>query len=533
MARKSDERTFSDNRKQIINEIMVNDLHGKKIYLLGSAEFGPTNEPILIKSSIGLRNTFGARGTLIDAFHQVKWTSKTNQLYLVKTTGEHAYAYLNINIFGGEIIENGFILVSSESNEAFNEVKITIDTDAIRIKHPYDLIEHELVYYYKDYPTVYQLADMMNKHVKQHRSYVQAYYMVDPMTPTEHAFSACNPTTNYLYGGQCGLGYSKNLLYNCLSRTYKILESHEIDIVVPVDAFLDDIYPDDSESLQHQYNMKYYQSTKDYLMDNTDGKHLSFLDQLLNFCLIQNNFGFVTTGIIGFNKHAWHTSDYLKEADDLYEMYEACFDYNVKQCANPYYLFLVSAVMGDILYNRGSTIDNGYLAYAALCADTIYTSGTTNIPFKETVKLYHEFSEEILQKAAERGLVAFRHSPFYDRVVVYDGVTCYQEGEGYDLYVNVRMIQLTISYLNKLFQFYIGNDMHYIIDKDIMNIDVNRILSTLQQHEILTKFDYLIVPNFIAGHVKLYLTLLTNYMVKAVKLSSVIDLEFKEGDENE
>lgn len=533
MARQDEKRTFSNNRKQLINEIMGSDLHGKKIYLLGSAEFGPTNEPVLVKSSIGLRNTFGSRGTLIDAFHQIKWTSKTNQVYLVKTTGEHATTFLNVNISGGEIIENGFVMVSSESNEAFNEIKITIDTNSIKIKHPFDLIEYELIYKYDDYPTIGQLMDAMNKDVRQHKSYVQAYCTVDPMIPTKHAFTPCNPTTNYLYGGQCGLGYSKNLLYNCLARTYHILESHEIDIVVPVDAFLDDIYPDDSESLQHRYNMKYYQSTKDYLMDNPDGKHLSFLNQLLNFCLIQNNFGLVTMGVIGYNKHAWHTSDYLSETDDLYEMYEACFEYNVKQCDNPYYLFLVSAVMGDTLYNRGSIIDNGYLAYAALCADTIFIEGTTNIPFKETLKLYHEFSEDILQKAAAKGIVAFRHSPLYDRVVVYDGVTCYQHGEGYDLYVNVKMIQLTLSYLNKLFQFYIGHDMHYIIDKNIMNMDVKRILDSLQQHEIITKYDYMIVPNFIAGHIKLYLTLLTNFMVKAVKLSTVIDLEFKEGEADE
>ena len=207
-------------RKKLIGDIMQDTLHGKHIYLLGSAEFGPTNEPIMVKSTVGLYNKFGKHGTLIDAFHALKYASKNNTVYLVKTTGEHANAYLNVNIQDGEIIESGFTLTSSESNEAFNDIQILVDLTGLTIMFPEDFNMKSLKYEYKKYPTMDKLASAINKDTKNKRSYVYAYYSVDPSVPTENAFFVCNPTMVSMYGGQCGLEYSKNLLYNCLNRTY-------------------------------------------------------------------------------------------------------------------------------------------------------------------------------------------------------------------------------------------------------------------------------------------------------------------------
>ena len=106
---------ISKQRKELKESIMLNDLYGKNIYLLGSAEFGPTNKPMLVKSTVGLYNMFGREGTLIDAFHAIKYTSKKNNVYLVKTTGEFANAFLNVNVKGLDVIENGFQLISSQS----------------------------------------------------------------------------------------------------------------------------------------------------------------------------------------------------------------------------------------------------------------------------------------------------------------------------------------------------------------------------------------------------------------------------------
>ena len=255
-------------RRELIKDIMQDSLHGKHIYLLGSAEFGPTNEPIMVKSTVGLYNKFGKQGTLIDAFHALKYTSKNNTVYLVKTTGEHANAYLNVNIQGGEIIENGFTITSSESNEAFNDIQILVDVTGLTVIFPEDFNMQSIKYEYKKYPTIDKLASAINKDTKNKRSYVYAYYSVDPSVPTENAFFACNSTIINMYGGQCGLEYSKNLLYNCLNGTYEMLESHETDIIVPVDAFMDDIYPDDSEDTPYLYN-KFIDKSESFEMVNS------------------------------------------------------------------------------------------------------------------------------------------------------------------------------------------------------------------------------------------------------------------------
>ena len=74
----ANETSYSEKRDRLIEEILSSDLHGKKIYILGSAEFGPTNEPILCKSTVGVKTKFGTRGSLIDAFHKIKYVSKDN-----------------------------------------------------------------------------------------------------------------------------------------------------------------------------------------------------------------------------------------------------------------------------------------------------------------------------------------------------------------------------------------------------------------------------------------------------------------------
>lgn len=525
--------TLTKQRNQLISDILKDPLHGKRIYILGSAEFGPTDEPILVKSSVGLHTKFGNKGTLMDAFHAIKYTSRSNRIYVMKVTGEHATAYLNVNIDDGEIETDAFVLTACQSNELYNDVEITVDIDRLTFKFPEDLKLDPISYIYEDYHNISILAQQINNDTKNKKNCVYAHYQVDPATPVINAFYAVNPTTTYLYGGECGLNYSKNLLYNCLERAYEILESHQVDIIIPVDAFLDDIYPDDSEHSSKWYDMTYYQKEKDYLVPDFTGRKLSFMNQLINFCIRQLNFGVVTNGIIGFNSSYKYWSYYLSESDDIAEMYKACYDYNLQQCENKFYAFLVSAVAGDIMYNKGTIIDNGYFAYAALCAATKYLEGTSNVPISDTISIWHEFSEDVLADLVEAGIVAYRHSPFYDTPVAYSGITCGGDNENLRLYCNVRMVQMAISYLNRLFQFYIGMNMVVLIEQQIVKHDINVILTALKQRGIITAFEYRIVPKYAENHIKVYLTMMTNYMTKAVHLSATIEADFIEEMEME
>lgn len=527
----SESTTLNSQLQTLMQTILQDRLHGKKLYLIGSAEYGPTNEPIRIRSTVGLYNKFGKTGTLIDAFHAVKYVTQDNEVYLVKTTGEHAIAYLNVNIIDEEIISNAFVLMASEANEAYNDVKIEIDTDSLTIVFPDDLNipEHRLTYDFNKYSNVELLANAINTDTRNKRSYINANYMVDPSTKTKDAFYVCNPDIVSLYGGQCGLGYTKNLLYTCLSRTYDILESLPIDIVVPVDAFLDDLYPDDSENELWQYNMRYYRSDKDYLTPDTLGNPRSFMDQLINFCVKQLNFGCVTTGILGFNPIHSYTTNYLYESDDVAQIFKYCMDYNRHLCTNGAYSFLVSAVAGDIGYNKNTIIDNGYLAYASFNASIQVNIGNTNIPVSDNIRIYNEFSEEVLADLAQDGIVTFRHSPLYNTPVVYDGITAIiREDSQLKLYCNVRMIQMCISYLNRLFQFYIGLNLLELMEKRIINENMNSILSILESKNVIKSYHYTLEPDYTNGTLTVNLDMLTNYMTKSIKISSVIDINTEE-----
>lgn len=514
-------------RRQLIDTIMASDLHGKRIYLLGSAEFGPTNEPILVKSTVGLYNKFGKNGTLIDAFHALKYVSKDNYVYLVKTTGEHSTAYINVNIQNGDVIQNGLVLVASQSNELFDDISVYIDSDCMTIQFPKTFGVKDIVYKYDDYYNIDRLVHAINSDTKNGKSFIYAYHGVDPSTPIKTAFYSVNPNTVYLYGGQCGLNYSKNLLYNCLEKTYETLESHDIDIVVPVDAFMDDVCPETTDS-PGRYGMTYYQHHKDYLTQNSLGRQLSYMDQLINFCIKQLNFGVVTTGIMGYNSNYRYWSYFLSESDDLKKMYQACFEYNIECCSNPFYAFLVSVVAGDVMYNKGTIIDNGYLAYAALCGAVTITRGTTNLPISNSIRIWQEFSEDVLKDLADTGIVTFRHSPLYNTPVVYDGITAKPQDENLKLFCNVRMIQMAISYINYLFQYYIGHDMAMLVKKNIIKDDLHTILKALRNRGIITNYNFEIVPFYGRGEAKVYLTLMTNYMIKPIQLCTVIDVQYIE-----
>lgn len=519
--------TLSSQFAALTKEILNSDLHGKRIYLLGSAEYGPTNQPIKIKSTVGLYNKFGKQGTLINAFHEVKYTTLDNDVYLVKTTGEHSIAYLNVNILDGEIITNSFVLQASESNEIFNEVKILVDIDSLTIVYPDDLNipESRITYDFDTYYNVELLASAINKDTKNKKSYMNANYMVDPSTRTKDAFFVCNPDIVYLYGGQCGLNYSKNLLYTCLEKTYDSLESLPIDIIIPVDAFLDDLYPDDSEDEQYQYNMKYYHADKDYLTPDTFGNMRSYMNQLIQFCIKQNNFGLITTGVLGFNPVYKWTTDYLYESDDVAIMYKHCLEYNRSLCINDQYSFLVSIVGGDIGYNKNDIIDNGYLAYGSFNASIRLTSGNTNTKISDNIKIYNEFSEEVLADLSQNGIVTFRNSPLYETPVVYNGITgTLRLDSGLRLCCNVRMIQICISYLNQLFQFYIGLNLKQLIEEKIISSNIKEILEILKNKGLITYSNFDLIPDYQEGKLTVNLELLTNYMTEALKISSIVNI---------
>lgn len=501
----------------LLEEIVTYEFYGKKIYLLGTSEFGPTNQPILVSSTVELMSKFGY-GTLADAWNKIKHTYSNNEVFLVKVTGNHSKIAINVNVYDNNIIKEGFTFVATQSNEIFNEIEIHISDEDITIINPEELRIKPYTYKYSDYPTIHELSEAINKS----NNNVYTHYSVDSMLRTDIAFYACNPGIVYLEGGYCGLEYTKNMLYNCLQKTYEILESEDIDIIIPIDAFIDDIYPNDQYSLEEFYNKKYYQRQRDFLTVDGYDNQLTYLNQLINFCMRQNLFGIITIGIMGFNPCDEYFNNYYNESNDIRLAYINCLKYNLKYCENPEYKFLVSIVGGDVKYSRRD-IDNGYLAYSALCSNVSFVKGTTNLPLN-TISIYQEPNEEVLSELSDNGIIMFRHSPYYDCPVIYNGVTLQDQKSDLSLYVNVRMVQLAISYLNKLYQLYIGNPISEIKGRIIT--DSNNLLNILRGAGIINKFKVNIETK--KYQIIVYLTLESNYMIKPLVVESTVNVKYSE-----
>lgn len=533
MALQNAELKLNQRRKQAIEEISSSEKYGKRIYLLGSAEFGPTNEPIRIQSTAGLYNAFGRNGSLIHAFHGIKYLAPDAEIWLVKTTGEHSMAYLNVNMDSGEVFKEALIFSSKDSNEVYNDILIRVERDKLRFVYPGQFNNLELIYYYKDYPTIQSLCDAINKDTKSGIGFIYVYCTCDQWLPTEYALYPCNMSMNYMFGGQCGLYINKNMLYYCLARTYDLLESADIDLIVPVDAFIDDVFPYDGDEEEWQYGMKYYHSDKDYLgYDPLTKKPRTFLNQLINYCLKQNRFGLVTLGIMGFNSLNEYYSDYMGESDEAVAMMAAAMDYNIRHCDYPEYGFLTSVVGGDLNYGPGIFLANAYLAFAALSSTVKTSTGIINIPLGNRARLYTEFNEPALQALSDYGISTFRQSTYYEQPVIYDAVTSlatlYPESE-FRNYINTRMISVVMAHVNDLLQIYIGENLDYLLSKGIVDKDLKILLTSLKNKGYLTNFSFLVMPYRISNQLKVYLTLETAYTVSAVKTCSVIGLEFVEG----
>ena len=274
------------------------DIYGKKIYLLGTSILGPINTPIKANSLSHVISVFGTEGTLVDAYRIIVETNLDCEVYLVKVTGVHSEAYLNINQPNSSVMMNGFNIKAKHANEKYNDISIILDSDSLFIQYTSQASDDDYIleYNYNEYLTMHDLSEAINNDTRNLKSDVYSYVNCEPGTPTIGALDSVNPVEIKLTGGDSGLYYNKNMLYNCLEYTYSILEGLDIDIIVPLNASYDDTFTDDIDDID-----TYYDLNREYLTLKEDDKYVSYYTQLLSFCKKQMRFGFITHGVMGLN----------------------------------------------------------------------------------------------------------------------------------------------------------------------------------------------------------------------------------------
>lgn len=502
------------------------NLYGKKIFLLGTSNLGPVNTPVRAISASHIKSIFGTEGTLLDAYRVIKETMFDCEVYLVKISGMHSETYLNVNVTGG-IALNSFYLKAKSANEIFDNIEIVIDSDALylyykgaelgdyTIRYPYakeDDAGNQILDYDGNpiYKTLYDLADEINEDTRNLNSEVYCYVNCEANLLANSALIGVNPMRTKLNGGNSGLYYNKNMLYNCLSDTYAILEGRDIDIILPLGVYYDDTFTSNDT-----YLSEFYDIDREYLtLKNTLG-YLTYYDQLLRFCKNQMQFGMLTHGVLGMNL----IGDPFVDENSYIEKLRYFKKANEVDLSLQKYKQLVSVCVGDLYTTFGTRVSNTSIAYVALMADLIITKSTTNRPLPKSFTMFNDFSTRNLNKIRDIGYTAFRYSIFKRTVVVANGITT-SDDKNFKFLCNVRMCQLAMCYVKELLSTFIGKNINVLMKTKELEQKVISLLNELVSKGVINGFMINSITNPNTGHIMLDLSFKTLYMNEYIKAYS-------------
>lgn len=503
------------------------NLYGRKIFLLGTADFGPVNTPIKAQSASHVKQVFGEDGTLLNGYRVIKETDFNCDVYLVKVTGVHSELYLNINIAGGGMITNGFYLKAKSANEIYDDIEITIDSDAVYINYSTDEIgnytleykyqledEYGNLIYDKDgnpiFKTLYDLVEEINEDTRNLVSNVYCYANCEPSVMANSALVGVNPRVSKFSGGNTGLYYNKNMLYNCLSDTYGILEGRDIDLILPLGCYFDDTFTDNEEDLS-----EFYDFDREYLTLKVDGVYLSYYKQLLDFCKKQMRFGFMTHGVMGMSL----IKDPFIDQETYYNKLVHFKTINENEKIFDKYRQLVSVCVGDLYCTYGTRVYNSYVAYASLVANLVITENTTNKPLPDSFTTFIDFDTRMLNKIKDLGYTAFRYSILKKTVVCANGVTT-SDDDSFKYFCNMRMCQLAMCRIRELLSTFIGENINTLIQTREIEQKVITLMNQLVANKVLSGFGINSVTNPNTGHVLLDLSFRTRYMLENIRAYS-------------
>lgn len=498
-------------------ELLNKRSYGKTIYLLGTSDIGPTNSPININNESQLSIIFGTKGSLMQGYKEVRAGNPDANIFLCKTTGTHSILHLDVNVANGNIIKDGLIFKAKFSSQIYNQIKVNIDEYSIKFTFPKELGGGIKEYKYNDYEILGLLVRQINNDTFNGDNYVYGQCIADQFTKTYGSLDVVNHSELYMYGGDNGLLYCKNMYYYCLANTYELLEGEDIDIIVPLEAFIDDVFIPVDTYGSIPYGQGMYRNDKDFLnIKDSNGKQVNYYEQLLLFCVRQMRFGTMTHGVMGFNRTV-DKSLYHDKDGYLIDIIKPGIESNKVSPELLQYKFLISIVGGDLSFDN--TSNNGYTFYSGLISGISILTSTTNKAFSEYVELFNEFDNLDMNYLSELGVVSFRKSPLNDLVVVSNGVTSSLSDSDMKYLCNVRMVQLTMAYIKDQFEGYIGEDICYLIDSGIAKYNLNSLLLFLRTYKIITEFNAQIVNDNEAGIITYYVDLKTAYMVESIKMT--------------
>ncbi len=432
---------------------------GQNIVLIGTAEKGPYMAPTLITSVAKAKEVFGSfnRGNLVRAFTQAFDTSRDIPIYMMRigctaselTIRDSEVDYLHLQSYDVTDDYNNYIRFSVEEiirNDGETVIKKVLN---LYTKDGYFMYEIE------DQMTVNDLSRLINNDYRANIHQIKCS-AITPNCMVSYLYEDYEDLAIPFTPGNDGTDITKDYTYLELELAYDILQGRNVDVVVPVDCYIDDIHPVFLYKDDSYYGGSVYSNGLDYLtlLDTANGNQpVTFHEQLINFCFKQTLLGYMSLGVIGFRPlvkvpdGVARDNSYLTRILDM-TAFRKRTGFTTEVAGKVYDRgFYIQPVASELVFNFEGLeyFDSGVVRYAALVASTMQT--TTNMMVGDDVRLRYDLSNYTRSDLSRLGIVTFRNS-VRRGLVVQSGVTAAVESSPYHQLINVRMVQLTISAVN-------------------------------------------------------------------------------------
>lgn len=521
---------------------------GRKMVLMGTSEDGPYMQPTVIRHKDHARQIFGNedQGNLVKAFDQAYDRNEDISIYLMRITGKSA----TLNIEGidpevEDIYEDDLIdpdtyvedepkvclhLYTIYAGEKYNEYSAWMTEDEITEERVFYLATptDQITYVLSSEVTLGSFIRTINEDCRNGVHSVMA--TTDYPDETMDAISPFMDEPIFFEDGETGTDTTKNDLYLACDLAYQILQGRPIDTVVPVGMYVDDVHPAWLYG-SGVYGSAYYSSTSDYLqlLDTYDNnKVVSFHEQLIEFCRQQMRLGYMSHGVIGLRPfkevpvNVENDNSYIARLaqSTAFKDRHGFIDY-----ANGAWYdkgYFVTVVGMDLIFQTPSGqeyYDNGASRYAAML--TGHYDSTTNMPIGDDVRLRYELSEYTLLELSKLGVVTFRDS-VRKGLVVTSGITAASPDAELHNVANVRMVQITLAYMNDAVELVYENDFDSGMRRNFLEQEVRTRLSLLSELKVITAYDYEI--RYRADDIKgeILLTLESKHTIEGIQTSAEI-----------
>ena len=464
----------------------------KTILVIGTSEYGFTNEIIEINSEEELIKTYGKKGSIYDSYTTIidELDDSNVSILILKPYGSHATAYFDVNT-RNEIVKDAICFKSIYSNEIYNQIGVNITPYGLHFIFPDNLNLENKVYQYKDYSTISKLIYAINEDTLNGLNVVIASSSTDDSIEYDETFMIVNDNKT-LVGGRSDIDISDNMLkYKCLDVSYDLIYGLDIDYIVHTEIHSNDIL---------------------YEPSGLESEN-SFYKQLLELCIDQLQFGIITIGVLTFDR-VRYSNDVLA-MDELYRLsikYTTSVEYEKLK-------FLMVTIYDYLKFNYSSELVNPALYVALKIAKCRQISNVIDKPFDKSISINNYLENDDYAKLNNYGVMAFRHSPYYDCVVVANGVTnyVYNKSTQYKYLTTVNMLQNILPKIKTIFEKYLGESIYELEHKRILDDEILNMLNRQSKIGNIDKHEFIINYDIENGNILYELYVKNIYMTESIK----------------